>query len=62
MRNGRLNKEVFLSHMSKYTSNYWAKQEQPYQDIDKQFQDYLKDGYDETFFKKYKLDPPYLGV
>ena len=49
-RHGHLQGEVRASHFFRYTSTYWNGQHQPLQDIDKQYTDYLADGYDETFF------------
>ena len=54
-RSGSLKQEVIASHFFRYTSTFWNGQAQPYQDIDKQYEAYIADGYDETFFKK--LDP-----
>ena len=51
-RGGILEKEVYASDNDRYTSTYWNNQEQPYQNIFKQYLDYVNDGYDDkTFFK-----------
>lgn len=52
-RNGNLNKERAASHFERYTSTFWFGQTQPYQDIDKQYNDYIASGYnDNDFWKK----------
>tara|TARA_B100000886_G_scaffold334243_1_gene289456 strand:+ start:1670 stop:2473 length:804 start_codon:yes stop_codon:yes gene_type:complete len=61
-RNGILSKEVKKSHGRRYTSTKWNGQSQPYQDIDKQYNCYLKDGYNDLFFKKIKSHTPHMGV
>ena len=42
--NNTLDNEVRASRISKYISTYWNGQEQPYQDIDEQYDDYKADG------------------
>lgn len=60
-RGGILKDEMIASHFERYTSTEWGGQKQPYQDIDKQYDFYVKDGYDETFFKK--INPsPHFGM
>ncbi len=44
-RYGRLKDEVAASHCKRYTSTRWNGQDQPYQDVDAQFQDYLNTGF-----------------
>ena len=61
-RNGILSDEVILSHYDRYTSTYWYGQNQPYQDIDKQYNDYLEDGYNDSYFKNINSHTPHLGV
>ena len=63
-RYGFLFKEVIESHFERYTSTYWNGQAQPYQDVDKQFKDYLDDGQHFTFFKNINPNPknPHFGV
>lgn len=61
-RNGNLFKEVKASHMYRYTSTKWNGQSQPYQDIDKQYQCYLNEGYNELFFQNIKSHTPHMGV
>jgi hypothetical protein len=61
-RNGSLRDEVVASHFERYTSTHWNNQNQPYQDIDKQYTEYLKDGYDETYFKRIGHHSQHFGV
>lgn len=61
-RNGVLKEEVKASHFFRYTSTYWNNQSQPYQDVDKQYNYYLEDGYDELFFKNINSHTPHFGV
>jgi hypothetical protein len=61
-RNGNLKKEVEESNFERYTSTFWNGQKQPYQDVNKQYNDYIKDGYDELFFKNMKSHTPHYGV
>jgi hypothetical protein len=37
-------------------------QDQPYQDINKQYEDYLKDGYEDSYFKNMNYNNPHFGV
>lgn len=50
-RNGILSQEVKASHFERYTSTKWYGQIQPYQDIDKQYKEYVDDGYTDEYFK-----------
>lgn len=61
-RHGFLYEEVKASHFDRYTSTHWNGQSQPYQDIDKQYEFYLKDGYNDNFFKTIKSHTPHMGV
>ena len=61
-RKGILKNEVIASHYSKYTSTNWNGQNQPYQDIDKQYNDYIKDGYNDLYYKKLNSHTPHMGV
>jgi hypothetical protein len=56
-RNGNLQQEVIASNFYRYTSTHWNNQNQPYQDINKQYKDYVDDGYDELFFKQFNNNP-----
>jgi len=51
-RFGQLDQEVNASNMFRYTSTHWNNQEQPYQNIFEQYNDYLMDGYDEDYFRQ----------
>lgn len=47
----------------RYCSTFWNGQNQPYQDVLKQYNDYLEDGYSETYFKEKRLhQTPHMGV
>jgi hypothetical protein len=61
---GRLECEMQLSleQPDKYTSTFWLGQSQPIQDVNKQYQDYLQDGYDEDYFKRQDPTRIHLGV
>jgi hypothetical protein len=61
-RFGKLKDEVIASRFSKYNDTIWNYQLQPRQDIDKQYEEYLKDGYSEEYFSKIKSHTPHLGV
>lgn len=61
-RNGILKNEVEASHFFRYTSTHWNNQSQPYQDIDKQYNFYVKDGYNDLFFKNINSHTPHFGV
>ena len=62
MRNGILSKEVQDSRYYRYNSTFWNGQTQPIQDIDKQYECYLKDGYSDEYFKNIKSHTPHFGV
>ena len=51
-RSGILQNEVLASNFNRYTSTNWNNQDQPYQDIFKQHDDYIKDGYTDDFVKQ----------
>ena len=61
-RNGILLQEVVESNMYRYTTTFWNNQEQPYQDVNKQYVEYLNNGYNETFFKNMNSHTPNFGV
>lgn len=61
-RNGLLSGEVADSHFARYTSTYYNKQRQPYQNIDAQYKAYLLDGYNDSYFKNINSHTPHLGV
>jgi hypothetical protein len=53
LRAGHLAWEAFGSYLSKYTSREYAGKCQPYQDVIRQYHDYIRDGYDEDFWVNY---------
>lgn len=61
-RFGELSKEVIASNMIRYTSTHWNGQNQPYQDVNKQYEEYLKNGYTDEFFKRIPSHTPHFGV
>lgn len=61
-RNGFLIDEVIASDMIRYTSTKWNNQEQPYQNVHKQYIKYLKDGYKENYWDEYKKENKNMGV
>ena len=61
-RNGILSDEVKASHFERYTSTYWNKQSQPYQDVDNQYKSYLDDGYNDLYFKNINSHTKHMGV
>jgi hypothetical protein len=66
-RHGLLSNEVAASHNDRYTSTHWNGQNQPYQDVDRQYQCYVDDGYTDAYFTNLHLHSPYacsphLGV
>jgi hypothetical protein len=60
--NGILKSEVDCSYFWRYTSTFWNGQHQPYQDITRQYQDYVNDGYNDEFFKNMNSHTPHFGV
>ena len=61
-RYGKLSEEVKDSNFFRYTSTFWNNQQQPYQDINKQYEEYVKNGYSDEYFKKISHNTPHLGV
>lgn len=61
-RMGMLYNEVVASNFYRYTSTRWNNQEQPYQDIYRQYDEYRRDGYDEMYFKRINSDNLHFGV
>jgi hypothetical protein len=54
MRGGFLFHEAFSSFLPKYHDVNYRNQRQPYQDVMRQYYAYLRDGYDEDYFKKFE--------
>jgi len=50
LHSGILKNEVDNTIMDRYTSTFWNNQHQPYQDIFKQYNYYVDDGYNDDFF------------
>lgn len=61
-RNGILSREVKDSNFFRYTSVFWHGQQQPYQDVNAQYIDYLQRGYTDEYYKNIKSHTPHLGV
>jgi hypothetical protein len=62
-RRGILKSEVEASCLGdRYLSTYYNGQPQPYQDVNHQYDMYLKNGYDERFFKLIPSYTDHLGV
>jgi len=51
-RKGKLFNELNASFYDKYTSPNWLEQSQPIQNLTRQYEEYIRDGYDEEFFIK----------
>ena len=62
-RQGILKNEVDASSdFYRYSSTFWNGQSQPLQDVNLQYQQYLEDGYSESFFKEIQPENPHFGV
>jgi hypothetical protein len=61
-RYGKLRDEVMDSHFAKYTSTFWNGQSQPYQNVDAQFNSYLKQKYSGEYFKNMNHHSCHFGV
>jgi hypothetical protein len=61
-RNGILKDEVEGSLFEKYTSPFWNGQKQPVQDVIKQYETYIKEGYNDDYIKDYRVINPNIGV
>ncbi len=61
-RNGLLSDEVKDSNFFRYTSRFWNGQSQPYQDVNAQYADYIKYGYNDEYYKKLNSHTPHMGV
>jgi len=67
-RKGLLKFETDASNFYRYTSTFWFNQHQPYQDVNSQYDEYIKQGYDDkkwtkggvwvTCFVAYKMSNP----
>ena len=61
-RKGVLKSEVRASDFFRYTSTFWNDQAQPFQNVDLQYEAYLKDGYTDNFFNAMNSHTPHFGV
>jgi hypothetical protein len=61
-RDGSLYSESKAGDFPRYTSTFWNNQSQPFQDVFKQYQLYINDGYDETYFKSRVPNRPHIGI
>lgn len=61
-RGGILKREADASVDHRYTSTFWNNHHQPYQDVKSQYEEYLRDGYSEEYFKQIESHTPNLGV
>jgi hypothetical protein len=60
---GLLRNEVNASNANgRYATTFWMNQSQPFQDIPKQFETYLQDGFDENTFKYCQSPDKNFGV
>ena len=62
LRKGILEEEAKWSNFDRYTSTFWNKQKQPYQDINFQYKSYIEDGYNNEYYKNIKFHSPHLGI
>ncbi len=53
LRGGVLFHEAFVCYLPKYLNLNYLGQKQPYQDVIRQYHDYLQEGYDEEYFINY---------
>jgi hypothetical protein len=56
-RGGVLQREALASTDNRYSSTHWNNQDQPKQDVMFQYNEYIKKGYDEKYFKKKDKNP-----
>jgi hypothetical protein len=62
-RFGKLSEEVRDSAgFYRYNTTFWNNQTQPFQDVVRQYQDYLQEGYDESWFRDQEKEKPHIGV
>lgn len=60
---GELSKEVNTAkNFYRYSSTYWNNQHQPFQEVAKQYDDYIEDGYTDKYFKDMNHYSPHFGV
>jgi hypothetical protein len=62
-RSGSLAAETADSSTNgKYCVHWWNGQEQPYQDVIRQYTTYIQDGYNDTLWREAKPERPHYGV
>lgn len=61
-RNGLLKDEVIDSNPPRYNSTFWNGQSQPIQNVNQQFESYLKQNYHCSYFKNMNHPSPHFGV
>lgn len=62
-RYGRLYDEVNVSaNFYRYNTTFWNNQEQPFQDVVKQYETYIEDGYTDKYFKDINSVDPHFGI
>ena len=61
-RFGNYENEVKDSDFFRYTSTFWNGQPQPIQDVKKQYNYYLSNGFNQKFFTNIKSHTPHFGV
>ena len=59
---GILIREVHASNIYRYNTTFWGYQSQPLQDIYYQYNSYVKDGYNDLFYKNLNSHTPHMGV
>jgi hypothetical protein len=59
---GKLLNEVNASNFFRYTSTNWNGQDQPYQDIFTQYNEYIKSGYTDDYFRNINNSKPNFGI
>jgi hypothetical protein len=63
MRYGKLIEEARASvNFFRYCSTFWNGQHQPYQDVGAQFNEYMREGYNENAFNRETSHTPHMGV
>lgn len=61
-RGGSLIGEVHGSNIHRYNTTFWANQSQPLQKVYDQYNSYVKDGYNDLFYKNLNSHSPHMGV
>lgn len=61
-REGVLKEEVSASKFFRYNSTFWNDQAQPLQNVDLQYDAYVREGYSDNFFKDMNYHTKHFGV